>query len=146
MPKASQSARSGRWSPKEGTVPSSPLYQPARRSARSLTGVSRRPVRGPVSACWTSTPSSGSLPPIGSPPRLRRAVMPPSPFQALLGEDFAVLPESVRRLHGLAADVVTEGKADITSPRGFLPWLICWVSGLPAPGRNVPVTVAFQVD
>lgn len=72
--------------------------------------------------------------------------MPPSPFQALLGDDFAVLPEPVRRLHSLAADVVTEGKADITSPRGFLPWLICKVSGLPAPGRNVSVTVAFQVD
>src|SRR6266851_609207 len=70
----------------------------------------------------------------------------PSPFQALLGDDFAMLPEPVRRLHSLAADIVTEGRADITSPRGFLPWLTCKVSGLPAPGRNVPVTVAFQVD
>ncbi len=70
----------------------------------------------------------------------------PSPFQALLGDDFAVLPEPVRRLHSLARDAVTEGRAEITSPRGFLPWLICRVSGLPALGRDVPVTVAFHVD
>ena len=72
--------------------------------------------------------------------------MPLSPFQVLLGADFAVLPEPVRRLHGLAADVATEGRADITSPRGLLPWLVCRLSGLPAPGRDVPVTVAFEID
>ena len=44
--------------------------------------------------------------------------MPPSPFQALLGDDFAMLPEPVRRLHSLAADVVTEGNADIKA--GFI--------------------------
>jgi hypothetical protein len=72
--------------------------------------------------------------------------MPLSPFQALLGDDFAVLPEPVRRLHSLAAAADTEGRADITAPRGLLPWLICRISGLPAPGRNVPVTVAFHID
>jgi len=72
--------------------------------------------------------------------------MPPSPFQQLLGDSFAMLPEPVRRLHGLSADAMTEGRADITSPRGFLPWLICKLSGLPAPGRDVPVTVEFHVD
>lgn len=72
--------------------------------------------------------------------------MPLSPFQQLLGLDFASLPEPVRRLHSLAAEVVTEGCADIVSPRGFLPWLICKVSGLPAPGRDVPVTVVFEID
>ena len=72
--------------------------------------------------------------------------MPPSPFQQLLGADFATLPEPVRRFHSLAADARTEGRADITSPGGFLPWLICKLSGLPAPGRDVPVTVEFHVD
>jgi hypothetical protein len=71
--------------------------------------------------------------------------MPLSPFQQLVGPDFALLPEPVRRFHSFAVDTATEGRADITSPRGFLPWLICKVSGLPAPGGDVPVTVHFQI-
>lgn len=72
--------------------------------------------------------------------------MTPSPFQQLLGADFALLPEPVRRLHGLRADATTEGRADIVAGKGFWPWLICKLSGLPAPGRDVPATVAFHTD
>jgi hypothetical protein len=72
--------------------------------------------------------------------------MTPAPFVKLLGADFAILPEPVRRLHSLTADLVTEGMAEITSPRGLLPWLICKISGLPAAGREVPVTVVFHID
>lgn len=72
--------------------------------------------------------------------------MTPSPFQLLLGADFAILPEPVRQLHGLAADAVTAGRADIVAGRGLLPRLICRLSGLPAAGRDVPVTVAFHAD
>jgi hypothetical protein len=72
--------------------------------------------------------------------------MPLSPFQQLLGADFAMLPEPVRRLHGLAGNATTAGRADIVATRGLLPWLLCNVSGLPAPGRDVPVTVAFDID
>ena len=72
--------------------------------------------------------------------------MKPSPFQQLLGTDFAILPEPVRRLHGLAVDVATEGRADIVAAKGFLPWLICKLSGLPAPGQNIPMTVVFHTD
>jgi hypothetical protein len=72
--------------------------------------------------------------------------MPLSPFQLLLGDQFARLPEPVRRLHGLSGDTVTEGRAEITRSPGVLPWLICLFSGLPAAGHDVPVTVAFQVD
>lgn len=71
--------------------------------------------------------------------------MTPSPFQQLLGPDFALLPEPVRRLHGLRADAATEGRADIVAAKGFWPWLICKLSGLPGAGRDVPVTVAFHV-
>jgi hypothetical protein len=70
----------------------------------------------------------------------------PSPFQQLLGPDFALLPEPVRRLHGLNADAKTEGRADIAAAKGFWPSLICKLSGLPAPGRDVPVTVDFHAD
>ena len=72
--------------------------------------------------------------------------MTPSPFEQLLGPDFAVLPEPVRRLHGLTADASTQGRADIAAAPGFLPWLVCKLSGLPAPGLDVPVTVAFHAD
>jgi len=72
--------------------------------------------------------------------------MTPSPFQQLLGSDFVLLPEPVRRLHGLAADANTAGRADIVVGRGWLPRLICLLSGLPAAGRDVPVTVAFHTD
>jgi hypothetical protein len=69
-----------------------------------------------------------------------------SPFEQLLGDEFGLLPEPVRRLHGLSAGTMTEGRADVVAARGFLPWLICKLSGLPAPGLDVPVSVVFEVD
>jgi hypothetical protein len=72
--------------------------------------------------------------------------MPLSPFQQLLGIEFEVLPEPVRRLHSLIAVAVTAGAADIVAAKGVLPSLICKLSGLPSPGRDVPVTVAFHTD
>jgi uncharacterized protein DUF4166 len=72
--------------------------------------------------------------------------MPQSPFQQLLGDGFAMLPAPVQRLHSLGSDIETAGQADIVSPPGFLPRLVSKLSGLPAPGRDVPVTVAFHVD
>jgi hypothetical protein len=74
--------------------------------------------------------------------------MPMSPFQRLLGDEFAVLPEPVQRFHGFPAGaaIATEGRADIVMGSGLLPRLACFVSGLPAAGRDVPVTVVFEVD
>jgi Domain of unknown function (DUF4166) len=72
--------------------------------------------------------------------------MPPSPFERLLGDAFAVLPGPVRRLHSLRATTMTAGRADIVAARGILPWLICRLAGFPAAGRDVPVTVAFEID
>jgi hypothetical protein len=72
--------------------------------------------------------------------------MTPSPFQQLLGPDFVLLPKPVRWLHGLTADAFTEGRAEIVIGRGVIPRLVCWSSGLPAAGRDVPVTVAFHTD
>ena len=71
-----------------------------------------------------------------------------SPFRALLGTDFAMLPEPVRRLHGLPPGTVTEtaGRADIVMAAGWLPRLICLLSGLPAAGCDVPVTVVFEIN
>jgi hypothetical protein len=68
-----------------------------------------------------------------------------SPLQAVLGSDFSRLPEPVRRLHGLAEDVVTTGLAEIVRSRNPLARLLCSLAGLPSPGTDVPVTVAFGV-
>jgi hypothetical protein len=67
----------------------------------------------------------------------------PTPFQTLLGEAFARLPEPVRFIHGLAERLDTEGLADIEAPPGIGPWLVARLAGLPQPGRNVAVAVAF---
>lgn len=75
-----------------------------------------------------------------------RLTMMPSPFQILLGDGFAQLPAPVRRLHGLADDIDTAGRADITAAPGLLARLIRGLSGLPAAGRDVEVTVSFHID
>ena len=69
-----------------------------------------------------------------------------SPFQVLLGNDFAQLPEAVRRVHGLDRSLHAAGRADVSVAKGLLPGLICWFSGLPRPGQNISVAVAFHPD
>lgn len=70
----------------------------------------------------------------------------PSPFQVLLGDDFARLPVAVRRVHALAGSLDTAGRADVAVTRGMTAALLCRLAGLPAAGRDVPVTVAFHAD
>jgi hypothetical protein len=69
-----------------------------------------------------------------------------SPFQRLLGADFDRLPAPVRDLHSLRESVETAGLADITASTNPAASLLRWFAGLPLPGRNVPVTVAFRPD
>lgn len=69
-----------------------------------------------------------------------------SPFQQILGPGFDQLPAPVRHLHSLPGDLVTAGEAEIVPGRGFLPWLVARLAGMPAAGSGVPVTVAFEVD
>jgi hypothetical protein len=69
-----------------------------------------------------------------------------SPFQQILGPDFDRLPAPVRRLHSLPQDTDTAGHAEITAPSNPAAWLVSRLAGLPAPGRDVSVTVAFHVD
>lgn len=75
-----------------------------------------------------------------------RLPTPPSPFQVLLGSDFARLPEPVRRLHGLSYTAAAAGRAEVEPGGGVLAWLIRTVARLPRPGRDVPVTVSFRPD
>jgi hypothetical protein len=69
-----------------------------------------------------------------------------SPFQRLLGADFERLPAPVCDLHSLNKSLKTGGLADITAAPGVAASLLRWFGGLPQPGRDVPVTVAFHPD
>lgn len=69
-----------------------------------------------------------------------------TPFQQLLGADFEGLPAPMRDLHGLKDSAFTAGRADITMADNTAARLLCWVAGLPLPGRDIPVTVAFHPD
>lgn len=69
-----------------------------------------------------------------------------SPFETILGIEFAQLAPPIRRLHSLDREVTARGLADITVDPGILPWLICKLGGLPRTGRDVPVTVKFTPD
>lgn len=68
----------------------------------------------------------------------------PSPFEDILGADFAVLPEPVRRLHSLDAPTATTGLSDAAVTPGAIPWLICKLAGLPKTGTAIPVEVLFK--
>jgi Domain of unknown function (DUF4166)/Saccharopine dehydrogenase NADP binding domain len=70
----------------------------------------------------------------------------PSPFEAILGADFARLPEPVRRLHRLSEHTVAAGLADIDAASGLPAHLLCRLAGLPRSGRDVAVSVEFQVN
>jgi hypothetical protein len=70
----------------------------------------------------------------------------PSPFQALLGADYSRLPDVVRRVHAPAGSLTAAGRAEANRGRGFFAALLCHLAGLPAAGRDIPVTVTFHAD
>lgn len=69
-----------------------------------------------------------------------------SPFQELLGGDFARLPAAVRRVHAVRDSLKTSGRAKVSVAAGVGPWLICRLAGLHSPGQEIPVEVEFHPD
>jgi predicted DCC family thiol-disulfide oxidoreductase YuxK len=69
-----------------------------------------------------------------------------SPFQVLLGEEFERLPETVRRVHGLAGSLHTAGVADASAAKNLLASLLCRLAGLPREARGIAVSVVFHAD
>ncbi|QGM97735.1 DUF4166 domain-containing protein [Methylocystis parvus] len=66
-------------------------------------------------------------------------------FQKMLGADFDLLPEPVRRFHTLERELFTGGRADIVAPSSSLgARLLSLVAGLPAPGAQVETHVRFS--
>lgn len=65
-------------------------------------------------------------------------------FRHLLGPALDGLPDALRRAHDGQGRLELSGLAQIEVRPGPLPWLICALLGLPAPGRGVPVTIIFD--
>lgn len=66
-------------------------------------------------------------------------------FRRLLGPAIDLLPDAVRHAHDRTDRLELSGLAQIDTRPGPLPWLLCALLGLPAPGRDVPVTIIFEV-
>jgi predicted DCC family thiol-disulfide oxidoreductase YuxK len=99
---------------------------------------------GRTESCMVATPEIAQRflhddPPAALPNR-------PSPFQALLGEDFVRLPAVIRRVHAQSHSLHTAGRAEVSTAPGLLARLLCWFAGLPPSGSDIPVAVAFHPD
>jgi hypothetical protein len=66
-----------------------------------------------------------------------------SPFERLLGANFAQLPAPVRRVHALRQPLRTAGRADVRAATSMTARAICRFAGLPRAGRDIPVSVQF---
>lgn len=89
-----------------------------------------------VTACFVHDDASAAI-------AVRRR---PSPFEFLLGSDFTFLPAAVQRMHRQSHSLYASGRAEVSAGSGGVPRVLCWLSGLPPPGSDVPVTVAFHSD
>ncbi|MBS0528297.1 MAG: DUF4166 domain-containing protein, partial [Proteobacteria bacterium] len=69
---------------------------------------------------------------------------PPSLFRRLLGPDYEILPEAVRKAHDVQGVLVLEGKADAAGPDHVLGRLIARLFRLPKPGLDMPIRVEMR--
>jgi saccharopine dehydrogenase-like NADP-dependent oxidoreductase len=66
-------------------------------------------------------------------------------FEQVLGKEaFAALPEPLRAFHGSTGYPVWQGRAVVENGRSPAAGLIRWMIGLPAAGKDVPVTVSVE--
>jgi hypothetical protein len=66
-------------------------------------------------------------------------------YRRLLGEAFNILPEPIRRMHEVGQGLEADGMADIERGRGLLARVVAFILRLPPEGKNVPLTVRFDV-
>ncbi len=62
-----------------------------------------------------------------------------------LGPAYGRLPLPIAQLHDVAGGAAWHGRADVDGPKALLAWLAARSLGLPAPARDVAVTVEFEV-
>jgi hypothetical protein len=66
-------------------------------------------------------------------------------YQRLLGDAWDSLPQPLRAMHDLQTEFSAEGVAEVERGTSLLARLAAWVIGFPAQGRDIPLTVSFQV-
>jgi hypothetical protein len=77
---------------------------------------------------------------------IREPVPPDAPlYRRMLGDAWSVLPEPIRAMHDLTADRTAKGIATVERGNGVIARIIAAVFGFPEAGREVPLTVQFQV-
>jgi hypothetical protein len=67
-------------------------------------------------------------------------------YRRLLGEAWDRLPEPLRVLHDLDADLTAGGYASVERGKSPLARLAAWIIGFPPAGEDVPVSVSFRVQ
>jgi hypothetical protein len=67
-------------------------------------------------------------------------------FRRLLGDDLDSLPPPLARAHDAGDRQTWAGTAQVIAGRNPLARALCWMMGLPKPGRDIPVTVVFERD
>ena len=71
--------------------------------------------------------------------------MPATLYQSLLGEQFALLPEPLRRFHGAPAGGCVQGVFRVERGCGFLRNLLAELARLPPAGEEVPLRLDVRV-
>ncbi len=71
--------------------------------------------------------------------------MPATLYQLLLDEQFALLPEPLRRFHGSPVGGCVEGVFRVERGRGFLRSLLADLGKLPPAGEDVPLRLEVRV-
>ena len=66
-------------------------------------------------------------------------------YRRLLGDAWSRLPEPVRAMHDLDAELTADGIASVERGKGLLARLAGWLIGFPPAGEDVPVSVSFGV-
>jgi Domain of unknown function (DUF4166) len=81
-----------------------------------------------------------------SPAEMPKMPSPIAPIARLLGAAFGCLPAPVQKVHALRHPLQATGHADVDVAAHAVARLICRLAGLPASGRDVPVSVLFKPD
>jgi hypothetical protein len=67
-------------------------------------------------------------------------------YRRLLGDAWNSLPQPLRAMHDLDAELSAEGVADVERGSGLLARLVACVIGFPRAGKDLPVTVSFRAE
>ena len=67
-------------------------------------------------------------------------------YRRMLGDAWDLLPPPLRAMHAVNGVLIADGAAMVDRGPGFMSRLVAWLMGLPPAGRDVPLTVMFEVE